>query len=127
MYLLDTDIIIWISRNRKDILEVINKLATNSPTAVSTISIAEVYAGILPTEITLTEKFFSEQEILPVDREIAVQGGYYRQMFGKKYQKLNLADCLIAATAKLHNATVLTLNTRHYPMTDVKILNPLKN
>lgn len=127
MYLLDTDIIVWISRDRKDVLEAVQKTAKTDFVGVTTISIAEIYAGIRPTEVSLVENFFDQQEVLPITREIATQGGYYWQAYVKKFQKLSLADCLVAATAKLNNAVILTLNTRHYPMPDIKIFNPLKN
>ncbi|KKU90889.1 MAG: putative ribonuclease VapC [Microgenomates group bacterium GW2011_GWA1_48_10] len=126
MYLLDTDIVIWITRGRKDILDVVAKLVSEGGTAISTISIAEIYAGILPHEVEAIEIFLKEQEIIDVSLVIAKTGGYYWLENRKSLKNLNLADCIVAATAKIQNATLVTLNTRHFSMTDIKVLNPLR-
>lgn len=128
MLLLDTDIVIWITRAKKSIVEAVYNLAKdkNENTGVSTITVAEVCAGILPEEVERIETFFDQQEIVPVAREIARTGGYYWQQHRRKFKNLSLADCLVAATAQNKNATLVTLNTKHYPMTDIKVISPAK-
>ena len=58
-------------------------------------------------------------EIIAVDSEIALKGGLYRRDYRKSHD-LGLADALIAATAKSCHASLVTLNSKHFPMlTDV--------
>ena len=62
------------------------------------------------------------QELI-VDGNTAEEGGKYRQQFLKSHQ-LQLADALIATTAKIPHAKLITLNTRHFPMTDITVEAP---
>ncbi|MBM4294349.1 MAG: type II toxin-antitoxin system VapC family toxin [Deltaproteobacteria bacterium] len=59
-------------------------------------------------------------EIIPVDAEIAQKGGLYRRDYGPSHG-VGLADALIAATAELHQARLVTLNPRHFPMVEVAV------
>ena len=48
-------------------------------------------------------------------RDIAAKGGLYRRDYIKSHN-VGLADALIAATAKHLDATLLSLNKKHFPM-----------
>ena len=89
--------------------------------------INEIYKNALPSELENTEQTINEFGIYDVTAKIAKQGGLYWQQYAKKFKNLHILDCIIAATAKEHNLTVLTLNTRHFPMNDIRILNPVTN
>lgn len=67
--------------------------------------------------------FISEQlySIVPLNSEIAKIGGLYRRDFGKSHG-VGLADAILAATAKVEQADLKTLNVKHYPM--FKALKP---
>ena len=125
MYLLDTDILIWILRGRQDIVNNISKLKDNSPIALSVITIAEIYMNIFPSELVNTEEHLNQYIILEVDQKIAKMAGLYHQQFGKGLKNLTLTDCLIAATANANNTTLVSLNIKHFPMKDIRLLNPV--
>ena len=124
MYILDTDIIIWILRNDVTIISVMDRLVQQTSTAISTITVAELYKNIFPSEVTPTEELLENHEIIPVTKEIARDGGYYWQQFHRRIATLSLPDCIIAATVRAYQGTLLTLNTRHFPMTDIVVKNP---
>src|SRR5258708_8981437 len=124
MYLLDTDILIWILRGRDEIIERVSQLKEKSPVCISVISIAEIYQNIFPSELTTTEEFLNLHNIFEVDAKIAKIAGLYFQQYSKQLQNLSLADCLIAATANSHDLSLVTLNIKHFPMKDIKLLNP---
>lgn len=124
MYLLDTDILIWVLRGRQDIVEYISKLKDDSPVALSVITIAEIYMNIFPSELVNTEEHLHQYITLEVDQKIAKIGGLYWQQYSNKLKNLSLTDCLIAGTANIHNATLISLNLKHFPMKDIKITNP---
>ena len=84
MYLLDTDILIWILRGRQDIVNNISKLKDNSPIALSVITIAEIYMNIFPSELVNTEEHLNQYIILEVDQKIAKMAGLYHQQFPPK-------------------------------------------
>lgn len=126
MYLLDTDVLIWILRGKKEIIEKVSSLKNKSSLSISVISIAEIFKNIFPSELTQTEDFLSQHIQLEVDAKIAKIAGLYWQQYAKKIKNISLTDCLIAGTANVNEAILLTLNTKHFPMKDIKILHPLR-
>jgi len=126
MIILDTDIIIWILREKGELVSWLEDIREREVVGVSTISMAEVHQNIKSNEYDKVKLFFSKQEKIPVSPEIAVQGGLYWNHYHVKYLKLGITDCLIAATARFTDRKLYTLNTRHFPESDIKVINPLK-
>ncbi len=60
-------------------------------------------------------------EIISLDAEIARQGGLYRRDYGHGHG-VGLADALIAASATAHQAKLVTLNARYFPMVEVEVI-----
>lgn len=125
MYLLDTDVLIWVLRGRKDIVERISQLNTQAPLSISVITVAEIYQNIFPSELTATEEHINHYMHLDVNAKIAKIGGLYWQQYAKKLKNLSLTDCLIAGTVNVNGLTLVSLNTKHFPMKDIQVLNPL--
>lgn len=89
---------------------------------LSSIVVAELFAGVKGDyEQSALEDFFSLFRVVPVSAEIAKRGGLYKRDYGKSHG-VGLADAVIAATADAENASLKTLNTKHYPM--IKNLEP---
>lgn len=86
MYLLDTDVLIWILRNRKDIIEKVLQLKDKSTLSISVISIAEIYKNIFPSELTVTEDLLNQHIIFEIDQKIAKIAGLYWQQHNKTTQ-----------------------------------------
>lgn len=122
MHLLDTDILIWILRNNKKIIKKISDLSNKDELCISVMSIAEIYQNVFPSELIDTEDLINKHIIFEVDQKIAKMGGLYWQQYSKQLKNLTLADCLIAATANVNSATLVSLNVKHFPMKDIKIL-----
>lgn len=125
MYLIDTDVLIWVLRGNKEYEELLLNLKNSEPLGISTITIAEIYKNIFPSELLKTENILDEFQIYDVSSAVAKQAGLYWQEFNKRLKNLSLTDCLIAATANNNEATLVTLNTKHFPMKDITVLNPL--
>ena len=125
MYLLDTDVLIWVLRGKQEIIDKILQLKEESPLSISVISIAEIYKNIFPSELTPTEDFLSQHNQLDTTQKIAKIAGLYWQEYSKQLKNLSLTDCIIAATANVNNAKLVTLNTKHFPMKDISVINPL--
>lgn len=127
MYVLDSDIAIWILRGDKKVITALGKLVGKVKTGVSVITIAEIYKFTFPSEFRKNEDFIESHQILNTNLEIAKEAGLYWNQFHNKLLSLSLTDTLIAATAKAYSATLVTLNTRHFPMADIKVINPLND
>jgi predicted nucleic acid-binding protein len=87
---------------------------------ISAIAVAELYNGVKDSELGQLDDLISLLEVIPVTQEIAKTGGLFKQQYHKSHG-VGLADAIIAATSVNIDATLKTLNTKHYPM-----LNGLK-
>lgn len=119
MFLIDTDILIWVLRGKKEYVDLLRHLKEHKPLSVSAITVAEVYKNTFPIELHRTEKILNELYLWDVNRPIARQAGLYWQQFAKQFKNFYILDCIIAATAREHNLELVTLNTRHFPMADI--------
>ncbi len=82
---------------------------------ISAITVAELYAGVREGEESRRlAQFLEAFEIIPWDADFARQGGLYRRDYGPSHG-VGLADALIAATAALHQARLVTLNPGTFP------------
>lgn len=120
--LFDTDILIDILRGREAIRTFLLDLTDHSVPCCSVISVAELYAGMRPEEKHATDVLLDGIVIIPLVREIAEVAGRFKSQV--KSRRLELADCLIAATAFVEGATLATGNTKDYPMPEITLLNP---
>jgi len=55
---------------------------------------------------------------IDVDREIAERAGELARAYRRSHPGIDLVDYVIAATAELSGATLLTRNVKHFPMID---------
>jgi predicted nucleic acid-binding protein len=124
MFLIDTNIIIWVLRGNTKYEEFLQNLKDKGPLSISTVTTAEIYKNVFPSEIVKTESVLGELQTWDVTPAIAKQSGLYWQEYVKKLKNLSLTDCLIAATANVNNLTLVSLNVRRFPMKDIKFLNP---
>lgn len=124
MIILDTDVVIWILRGNKSIVAAIDRLVSKESIGISTITVAEIYKNVFPIEMPDVEDFIVHQELFPVSLDIAKTAGLYWNQYHRRLKNLSLTDCLIAATAKIHQAALASMNIKHFPMDDIKLLNP---
>jgi len=83
---------------------------------ISTVTVAELYAGVREgEERTALDAFIQAFEVVPVNVAIAIKGGLFRRDYGKSHGT-GLADALIAASAEVRGAELVTLNGKHFPM-----------
>lgn len=126
MYLIDTDILIWVLRGNEKYEKLLQNLKDKEALSISTVTITEIYKNIFPSEFVKTENLLNELQTRDVTPSIAKQAGLYWQEFIKQFKNLSLMDCLIAATANINNLTLVSLNAKHFPMTDIKTLSSLR-
>jgi predicted nucleic acid-binding protein len=124
MYLIDTDVLIWVLRGNKKYEEFLQKLKNQDTLSISAITIAEIYKNIFPSEIVKTENLLDEFQIWDITSLAAKQAGFYWQQYSKHLKNLSLMDCLIAGCANVNNLILVSLNTKHFPMKDIQTLNP---
>ncbi len=115
-WLIDTDILVDHLRGVSQALQFLEHIFEEGDCFISPITVAELYAGVKEgKERHILDQFMHEFQVIPLNAQIAQQGGLYRRHYGKSHG-IGLADALIAALAEDLNATLTTLNKKHYPM-----------
>jgi len=119
----DTDIIIWILRNRGDIIKQSERLIeeTNGYIYITPIQIAEIYAGARKKELIQIEKLLNSFKKIDINEEIGRLAGEFMNKYRKSHN-VELADSLIASSCKVYGFKLWTLNKKHYPMMNDKEL-----
>ena len=111
--LVDTDVWIDFLRGTPQAVAFVSKLPND--VAISSISVAELYAGVRDgVESQALKDLLDTLEIIDLNRDIAQAGGLIRREHGKAHG-VGLNDALIAATAVNRKACLYTLNIKHYP------------
>jgi predicted nucleic acid-binding protein len=59
---------------------------------------------------------FGSLRMLPVSDAIARRAGELLRAYRRSHGGIDLVDYVVAATAELHDARLMTLNVRHFPM-----------
>lgn len=122
--LIDSDVLIDHLRGHQKALDFIDSLFLDGAAVYfSVISEAEIYSNVRPGEASAVQALFHSLARLDVDGDIARKAGEYRARYWRSHG-LALPDALTAATAFVAGADLITRNARHYPMTDVKVVEP---
>jgi len=118
--LVDSDILIEVSRARDDVILARWKDLSQSvnPLLCSPVTVAEVWHGARPLEHAALSELFEAIDCVPIDLRIGQRAGDYLRQYAKSHH-VELGDALIAATAAVHKLDLWTRNRRHYPMKDI--------
>jgi hypothetical protein len=119
-FLVDSDVIIWALRGRPETVELLRSIHSIGVAACSPISIIEVKAGARGGEEKNTGRLLEALEVIPVDARVANKAGDYIRQYRQQGITLAIPDAIIAATCTLHELTLVTYNTRHYPIPDIR-------
>lgn len=113
-YLINTDVIVEYLRGSEAAIEFLEEF--DGELLLSVITVAELYTGVKGEEEKQSlEQFLLAFEVIPIDEDLAKQGGLLRNEYHPSHG-IGLADALIAATASEKNSVLVTFNRRHYPM-----------
>jgi predicted nucleic acid-binding protein len=118
--ILDTDVLIDLLRGREAVRVFLREVSEHSIPCCSVISVAEIFAGMRPEESELTASLLDGLVIFPVTRQIAETAGLFKRR--SKSRRVELADCLIAATGLVEGASLATGNVKDYPMPEIAVL-----
>jgi predicted nucleic acid-binding protein len=114
--LVDTDVLIDHARAHPAAREVIERTERREELLFgSLVTKAEFLAG-LRGEVPHVVELLDSLEWMPVTDEIAERAGGLAREYPRPGARFAIADYLIAATAQLLDAKLLTRNVRHFPM-----------
>lgn len=116
-YLLDTDVLIWVLRNRQETVDLLSRLSEESgeAPACSALSVLEIWCGVRASEIRKTEIFLDALQVIPVDDATACHAAEFLRSSKRHRNPREWIDALIAATALQEQRILVTYNRKDYP------------
>ena len=122
-YLLDTTALIDISKEIEPISSQIREwLAGPDEVGTCGVVVAEFFAGLRPNEQLPWITFIDRLAFWEITRPIAIQAGVFRYHHARLGETLSTTDTLIAAVAVGVGATLVTRNTKDFPMNEVSVI-----
>ena len=119
--LLDTNILILHFRNRPNVTALLAQWETAGNLYISVATRTEILAGMHSHEEPKTMALLSSLNSLPIDETIADKAGRLIYQYARQGVQISFPDAQIAATAIYYNLTLVTTNTKHFPMPELKI------
>jgi len=110
----DSCILIDISRQNPLALN----FATHCPMtpSVSALTVTEVLRGVRNVrEQALFDQIFHQWQVVPVTLHISTLAAEFLRLYHASHG-LDMVDAIIAASAKIHELELVTLNLKHFPM-----------
>jgi predicted nucleic acid-binding protein len=115
--LIDTSVAIDHLRGVPQAVELLRRLIETDEIVLSSEVVRfELLAGVRDDEVEALEAFCSALSWVPVGEEVTRNAGSLARRHRSAHSGIDDADYLIAATAKVLGAELLTTNVRHFPM-----------
>jgi predicted nucleic acid-binding protein len=113
-YLIDSDVLIDISRDRQESIDYVDTLA--DPWMISQVTAMELQVGARnKREVAYLDAFLSSYPIVPLSASIGKKAYELLLRYAKSHG-LHVFDSLVAATAIDQGFTLVTRNQRHFAM-----------
>lgn len=116
MKLFDSTVLIAHLRGVAAATSLLREAVEQGEACCSVLSRVEIEGGMRSGERTHVRRLFAALDLQPVTDVIAARAGGYLRRFRASHQGIDLVDHVIAATADVVGAELLTLNVRHFPM-----------
>lgn len=117
MKLVDTTVAIDHLRGEESAVDLLRSLIDGDEiVAASEVVRFELLAGVRNDELEALEQFFSALSWIGVDEDVARTAGSLARKHRSASSGIDDVDYLIAATALVLDAELLTTNARHFPM-----------
>jgi len=122
--LFDTSVLIDFLRGKSRARALLSDLAARRITlAISTVSVAELYAGMRQSEEAETAKLIDALECLPLSAEIAKKAGLIRGRERRAGRTFALDDMMIGATAIVYGFPLVTDNPKDFEISEVELFS----
>jgi predicted nucleic acid-binding protein len=115
----DTSVLIDHLRGRPEARDVLREAVTDGQVlGASVLTRIEVTAGVRSDERRATDALFRALRWLPVTDAVAEDAGLLARRYRRSHGSIDVVDYVVAASARVHDADVWTLNLKHFPMFD---------
>lgn len=123
MYLVDTNVLIDALKSKRSRLEFLQHLSYSQPLAYCSVIVAELFAGFgTAAEIAQARRHLLDTIVyVSTSQHAAELAGSLQRQYKKRGISLSLNDVMIAAVAIAGEHTLVTDNTKHFPMPELHI------
>lgn len=121
-FLIDSDVLADFFQKRSYALHLVEKLSQAGNLAISLLTISELRAGWTDNQATFfLPQLYDLTKPFGLTESIAELAGQLRYTYKTKGVSLPTVDTLIAATAIINGQTLVTRNTKDYPMPELQL------
>ncbi len=120
-YLLDSCVLIRHLRRHQPTTDLMAALALEGQVGIATISRTEIIEGMRDHERDGTMRLLNSLISFALDVAIADLAGDYVRRFRAQGITLDKPDAIIGATAVRHGLVLVTFNSRHFPMSELRL------
>lgn len=116
MKLFDTDVLIEHLKGNEAATGLLAEASAEGQAACSVLSRFELLAGMRSHERSDVRSLLDTLVNLDCSVDIATRAGEWARTYRRSHEGISPIDYVIAATAELHGADLLTQNVKHFPM-----------
>lgn len=114
--LFDSTVLIAHLRGVDAATDLLARAAATHTATCSVLSLFEIESGVRVKEWPQVRALFSVTTVHPVTEPIAAKAAGYARSYRRSNRGIDAVDYLIAATAEVTGADLMTLNVKHFPM-----------
>jgi predicted nucleic acid-binding protein len=114
--LFDSTVLIAHLRGVGEASDLLREAIRDDQAACSVLSRVEIEGGMRAAERSSVARLFAALRLEPVTDVIARRAGELLRAHRRSHPGIDVVDYVIAATAEVHRAQLLTLNIKHFPM-----------
>jgi predicted nucleic acid-binding protein len=124
-YLVDTTTLIDFSKRAEPQASRLLALLEDADhdVGVCAVVVAEFMAGVIADQREPWQRFLRTLTYWETPLAASSRAGRERYDYARLGQQITTADALIAATARAHDAVLITDNARHYPQPDLRTIS----
>jgi len=119
----DTNIIIPALGGKEPFASFLRSLIETKQLALSVIVVSEFLVKASDDEERILNALVKKVAVFEVNLPIAQLAAVYRRKYLKRKKQMNLPDCFIAATCKIYNLALATLDRKDYPIEEIEIVD----
>ncbi len=120
-YLLDSNVLIRHLRRHQSTTDLLAALILEGEVGIATITRTEIIEGMREREREKTLRLLDSMIAYSLTAEIADRAGDTIRRYREQGVILSKPDAIIGATAAHHGLFLVTYNTKHFPMPDVRL------
>jgi predicted nucleic acid-binding protein len=119
---IDSDVLIWHLRGERKALNLLKRLRDDEQFDlwIGAMQRAEVVFFMRPAEESSTLLFLAQFQTASVDQQIIDKAGEFYRKWNPR-SGIDVNDAFLAATVLRTGGIIYTLNSKHYPMSEVTV------